>query len=786
VSNKSVVIKASGARQNVHPCGSASLYFYVPTGTKEFAIVGRGDGGEHLVVTAWGPHDSPTPILKVTESSSSFQEHRIKVPTGADGKVWKVLLDNTVGEDKEFFLLGVPPFLASDPARLLVSPLLGDDLDVSAAKIDGQSPSGMMHRYLMRRVDQAVEQWQADYEKRKTPEEIAAYQKRQRERFLESLGGLPERTPLSPQVLGTVSRPGYRVEKIVFQSQPQHYVTALLFLPDAAGFQPPYPGVLVACGHAGLASKGADVHQSMGALLAINGMAALVFDPLDQGERRQDLSPGGDPGKSGSGGHAMAGVGCILLGRNLARFMVWDGMRAIDYLQSRPDIDRRRIGCTGSSGGGTQTAYLMALDDRIRAAAPSCYMTSTLRLMQRTGPDDPEQNVFGQIAWGPHEADFVMLRAPSPVLLCAATNDFFDVGGTWDTFRYAKRLFTRMGLAERVDLLENDANHNFNATHREGVARWMSRWLLGKDQVIIEPKIALLSEKEYRCLPDAQVMALPGARSIYDLNEAYENELARRRTAAWAATDRQALLDGVRRIAGIRKLAELPKPKMETLESVARAGYTIQKLILRPEDGIALPALMFVPAKPTPGTVVLYLHSQGKAADAAPAGPIERRVQAGETVLAVDLRGIGQTRSDSKGWNPPAVNDEYVASMLGRSCLGMKTEDVLTCARYAAQQAADGRPDSVALVAIGEVAVPALHAAALEPELFRSVNLSGMLVSWSNVIHSRLHVKGMVNLLHGVLTHYDLPDLEAVLGKKLTVEKSVDALGTPVSKGVSP
>ena len=87
-------------------------------------------------------------------------------------------------------------------------------------------------------------------------------------------------------------------------------------------------------------------------------------------------------------------------GSNTARFEIWDGMRAIDYLQSRPEIDPQRIGCTGNSGGGTQTSYLMALDDRIHAAAPSCYITSLPRLLATIGPQDSEQHLFGQLAVG--------------------------------------------------------------------------------------------------------------------------------------------------------------------------------------------------------------------------------------------------------------------------------------------------------------------------------------------------------------------------------------------------
>ncbi len=194
-----------------------------------------------------------------------------------------------------------------------------------------------------------------------------------------------------------------------------------------------------------------------------------------------------------------------------------------------------------------------------------------------------------------------------------------------------------------------------------------------------------------------------------------------------------------------------------------------------------MPALLFLPEKPQPGPVVLYVHQRGKAADAEPGGPIEQRVHAGQTVLAVDLRGTGQTRSTSRGWNPPEVNDEYVAYMLGRSYLGMRAEDVLASARYAAERVAGGRDHAVCLVAVGKVGVAALHAAALEPSLFQSVKLSRTLVSWSSVIHNRLNKAVEMNIVHGVLVHYDLPNLASTLGDRLTIAEPVDAQGNVIT-----
>ncbi len=652
-----------------------------------------------------------------------------------------------------------------------------EDLRVLPEKIDGVAPVEMMSHYLHRLARQHFENWKQQYEQRTTPDQIAEYQKRLREKFIEAIGGLPQRTPLNAQVTGVVQRHGYRVEKVLFESQPKHYVSALLFLPDAGRHNPPYPGVLVPCGHSAN-GKAHDAYQTMGALLALNGMAAFVFDPIDQGERGQLLSEW--PKLAGTRAHTMLGVGSTLLGRNTARFEIWDGMRAIDYLQSRPEVDAKRIGCTGNSGGGTQTSYLMSLDERIVAAAPSCYIVGFERLLDTIGPQDAEQNIHGQIAFGMDHADYLMMRAPTPILVCAATKDFFDIGGVWNSFRYAKRLYTRLGFAERIDLMENDAEHNYNQLQRQSVVRWMARWLLKKDEPITEPDIKLLSDEEVQCAPGGQVMNIEGARSTYDLNRDYEKELAARRKKLWAAADHAELLQKVRAIANIRKPAELPTPQVDTSGEVQRDGYSIKKMTIMPEDGIRLPALMFVPAARADTRAVVYVHEKGKATDAEPGGPIETLVKAGRRVLAVDVRGAGEMLRAKQGSLSEAAGpdwkDVFTAYLLGRSYVGTRAEDVLVCARLLQRDQAG----PVDLIAVGNVGVPALHAAALEPELFGSVKLVRSLTSWSDVIASGRSSNQQVNTVHGALTTYDLPNLTATLGERLTVDEPLDAMGKPL------
>jgi len=657
--------------------------------------------------------------------------------------------------------------------------LADENLQVLSGTINDVKAGDMMNHYLWRQAQQQFEDWKAQYELRKTPEQITEYQNRLRSKFLEAIGELPRRTPLNPRITGVVHRKGYKVEKVIFESQPRHYVSAVLFLPDAKKHKPPYPGVLVPCGHS-RNGKASDSYQTMGALLALNGMAALVFDPIDQGERNQMLSQ--LPELWGTKAHTMVGVGSILLGRNTARFEIWDGMRGIDYLQSRPEVDPKRIGCTGNSGGGTQTSYLMSLDDRIIAAGPSCYITSFERLLSTIGPQDAEQNIFGQLAFGMDHADYLMMRAPTPIIICAATKDFFDIKGTWDSFRYAKRLYSRMGFAERIDLLENDASHNYNQQQRQSVVRWMARWLLKKDEPITEPAIELLSEEEIKCTPKGQVMLLKGARSTYDLNRDFEKELAKRRRKLWKTTTRTEMLNQVRKIAGIRKLTNIPEVRVERLGVVKRSEYKIEKLILKPEDDIYLPALKFLPKQMLSEGTVLYVHENGKDKESGPGGAIEKLVKAGWSVLAVDLRSIGETQQTKQRKLGEATGFDwknvYTAYLLGRSYVGMRGEDIMVCTRFLRQQQ-DGRVD---LVAVGHVSVPALHAAALEPDMFGSIKLVRGLVSWSNVIELGRCQNQLVNTVHGALTVYDLPDLVTILGAKLTIEEPLNALGEPITK----
>jgi len=679
-------------------------------------------------------------------------------------------------------LLSLFAFSATLHTALLVHS--AEDLTVLPPPTGEVTESGLVYQALQKRAHEAFAKRKEVYENIKTPADCEAYQKRMKDFFRTQIGGFPERTPLNPRVIGKLKGDGFRVENVIYESWPGHHVTANLYLPTTP---PPYPGVLVPCGHSHN-GKASDGYQRACMLLAKNGMAALCYDPIGQGERYQVLSE--QPNEFFKGGsryrpphprvqyyctaeHTLMTVSAIPLGSNSARYRIWDGMRSIDYLVSRPEIDASRIGCTGNSGGGTLTSYIMALDERVQAAAPVCYSTMYRYLIDFNGPQDGEQNIFGQLAYGMDIADYTLMRAPKPTLICAGTHDStFKIDGTWELFREAKRFYTRMGYAERVDIIEADAPHGFTIKLREGSARWMNRWLMHKENAIFEGDLPVFTDEELQCSQSGQILLDAGERSLFEINDGLNQQLAKERAELWSSGDLGTLRDQVRKVSGIKRLADIPRPESKVVGSIERPGYKITKLIITPDHSVPLPALLFEPKAPS-GKRALYLHGEGKQVDAAAGGPIEQRVKQGETVLAVDIRAIGETsRKNNRkiGWSHGLLGPNYhewaVAYLLGESMVKLRAEDILVATRFLSEYHSQGQPQQVELVAIGETAIPALHAAALEPDLFSEVNLHRMISSWGEVVKTPETQNQLINTVHGSLKIYDLPNLITLTGKE--------------------
>lgn len=599
-----------------------------------------------------------------------------------------------------------------------------------------------------------------------SPESVIARRERLLADYQSMLGPLPRRTPLEPVVVDTIECDGYRIEKVIYQSRPRHHVTANLYLPSeisgvSAGEL--VPGALVPCGHSAN-GKAYESYQSAGILLAKNGIAALVYDPIAQGERHQLL----DIDSHSVNEHILVGVGALAVGWNTATFRVWDGVRSLDYLASRPEVDPERLGCTGNSGGGTMTTWLMAIDPRIRVAAPSCFVTSLERLFATIGPQDAEQHFARQGVLGIDHTDFITMRAPKPTIILAAEKDFFDIGGTRQAFIEARAVYGTLGHADNVGFFSYGDGHGFSRPRREAAVRWMRRWLADDDRPIEEAEPTLQSEEALRVSPTGQVVRDHNDEvTVTEIVAAEARRLAAARTSLPHQHDLTAMRSEVSRRLG---MDDVPAATLVGTVGTAiqRDGYRIERLRLERAGGVPLPALLFIPdTDATTRSATLVVDGDGKAASAAAGGVCEQLVREGRLVLSIDAAGWGETGSQTSA--DRAYNPTYRAAMLaihvGEPLLAWRTSDALSALAWLS-----GRDDvdgaDVMLVGIGKGGPVVLHAAVLDAAN-PHVETIGSIGSWeADVVADPTAMNLIEVVVPGALEAYDLPDLLRLLGDR--------------------
>lgn len=653
-------------------------------------------------------------------------------------------------------------------ALLLIVPPLSAQEELNVLKpADGSSPRRMLNAYLIEQCKEAFAARRKAVAALKTPEDVTKRQQQLKARFIDAIGGFPEKTPLNAQVIGSVKGEGFTVEKVIYESRPNHHVTANLYLPEGKG---PHPAVLIPCGHT---KDGKSGYQRVSALLARNGFVALCYDPIGQGERYQVLEPPGKPVLGSTNEHTLTTVGAVLVGRSTASYRIWDGIRSIDYLVSRPEVDGKRIGCTGSSGGGTLTSYLMALDERVLVAAPSCYITSLEKLFATLGPQDGEQNITGQVAFGMEHADFLTMRIPRPTLVLCASRDFFNIDGTWETFREAKKLYGVAGFGERVEIFEYDTTHGYPRPQREAMLRFFRRWLMLKDDPVYEDEFAAIPSAQLLCTRTGQVLEDLKGKSVFALTAERAQELAPARAKLRGQPEQ--LKSEVRRLIGLP--SSLKPAEHQEVGDLQRDGYFLVKLQFETEPGVVVPGLLFSPKQEGPTPLVVYLHGLGKATDAGVGGRCEQLVKEGKRVLAIDLRGLGETAPATPSAKPGYFGNTYRESFLGlhlnRPLLGQRVADLLAVIDFIDRKVGKHVTD-IEVLAIGDCGPIALHAAALEPKI-KKLTLEQSVVSWSDLTRTPLTYNQLSQVVPSALTAYDLPDLAALIAPRaLTIRQAID------------
>ena len=610
-----------------------------------------------------------------------------------------------------------------------------------------------------------------------TPEDVVSRQEYVRRAFVELIGGLPERTPLSPRCLGRLARDGYRVEKIVFESRPQFHVTANLYLPER---REPGPAVVVPCGHAA-EGKASESVQRLAQGLVRGGFVVLVYDPIGQGERSQYWDEVGRASRIGLcvPEHEYAGTQALLVGRNLAAWRIWDGLRAIDYLCSRDEVDVSRIGCTGCSGGGTLTTYLFALDERIAAAMPVCYVTSREAWLATGMIADAEQVQDGIIATGIDHSDLCVAGAPRALRIGAARGDFFPLDGTHRAFEEIKRLYGILGAAGNCDLVEADGGHGYSQPLREAACQWFHQWFGDPTANTAEPETTPEPPEELWCTPGGHVGSL-GSRTVFCSTRDEALGLPPAPPALEGRGDAEMWQDDLR--TRLRDLLHCPAssgaPVCDQYGAFFRSPCGIERLAFQSEGGIIVPALLFVPEAEGRWPGILYVHEDGKEAEASPLGTAQMLASEGNVVLAIDFRGIGETKShDNISGGHPLMGVDgyhfYQYGMLGHSLVGRRVHDVLRALAVLAERP-EVVDDQVSVVGQGMGGLLALFAAALDERVATAVCTQSLMSYRALATHEyrAVHPSWFVR---GILPVCDLPEIAAcVAPRRLVLAAPVD------------
>ncbi|HWZ01292.1 MAG TPA: acetylxylan esterase, partial [Edaphobacter sp.] len=667
-----------------------------------------------------------------------------------------------------------------------------------------------------------------------TRAQAEARQRDVRHKILTLIGSLPEKNPLNAKSLGITQADGFRIEKILYQSQPNFPVTALLYLPDprpnaSTNPQQKLPAIVIAPGH-GFTGKATD--YIFASTFARNGFAVLSYDPIGQGERLQYPDPA-DPSKTllkaATGEHGEAGLQPTLIGDALARTFAWDGIRAVDYLTSRPEIDASRIGAFGCSGGGTMTALLGALDPRVHAIAVACYLTSFDTLLPTLGPQDAEQSTPNFIASGLDFPDWIELAAPRPYAIISTAQDMFPYAGALATATEARRFYALFDPASAGTNKNSSTGTNKNlSSFAEGggpafvpsiptgptlnpdtsnaiPATAALQWITGIGRhgnlgpiagQIVSFFLAHLAHSDAAPIlpppptPGASPFALPSSLPKDSLQVTPTGQVS----TSYPGGETVHTLT-------LKRYATLPKPKPLTPSQLEQTIREIAHATVKPGDpapintqspplasppegdvhvrhrftlatapGINIQAEFYRPADGKHPMLLVLKDSLSPTLEPSRTEEIKKfraLADAGTAVLVIAPRPSPPGNEETKASIlGPFYLTELRAELVGKTLLGLRVDDVIAAINFM-QGSTTGDPNQITAEASGHLGLVLLHAAALDPRL-KHITIDHTLESYASLLEAPMPIDAPEDILPGVLLHYDIPDVIKSLGPRLT------------------
>jgi dienelactone hydrolase len=671
-----------------------------------------------------------------------------------------------------------------------------ENLDVFHDLIKWNNPGSFSINFLFNQTDPYYNARSEQIARLKTKSDWQKRQQTVRKKLDQLLGKLPAKGPLAPEVLGVVHKDGYRIEKIIFQPTPGYYETGALYIPD--NLKGKAPAILNVIGHDQISFR-EQYYQVIITNLLKKGMIVFAIDPLGQGEHVQYYDTALKFSAVGYSvlEHAYFGNICFLTGANSAKYFIWDGMRAIDYLVSRPEVDPERIGATGFSGGGTVSAYLGAYDDRVKVVVPCSWPTAYQALIQKKGVQDAETIYIGGLAEGITFEDLIEVRAPKPTLMTFTSRDeYMLLQGARDALKEAKNAYKAYGKENNVQLVEDDFKHWMTPKIRLKMYDFFQEHFnLPGDSS--EEKLDLATAEDLKVTPTGQIATYKGGKMIFDLNKEEAEPLIKRLEQSRQNIDQH--LSTV--VTKAKKIAGYVSPDTKNQETFMngryqRDGYKVELDIIPGESKeYVIPILLFTPDDDRQHSAIIYLHSKGKIAEAEPGGEIEKLVKQGYIVAAADILGFGEIKKTAGR----EYTDGNTAVLIGRSMVGIQAGDVVRVSNYL-KKVPGVDTKKIGAIAYDETCLALMHAAAFDSTI-NNVTLISPLVSYKNVVTNRLYKIGNIKRPTGdywhpvevdfnwgvasVLTAYDLPDLIAAMAPRKVVMADVrNSMLQPASQEV--
>ena len=587
-----------------------------------------------------------------------------------------------------------------------------------------------------------------------------------RETFLSLIGGLPDYSgPLNPRITGSIQGEGYTIEKVIFESLPGFYVTANVYRPNQPGR---YPGILLQAGHT---QEGKPEGQLLAANLALKGFVVLAFDPVGQGEREQtyDRRVGHALAGWSVPEHIQAGAQSILVGESVARYFIWDAKRALDYLASRPDVDAEHLGAVGCSGGGALTTFIGALDPRLKAVCPACFINSYRLLF--AGPDpDSEMSPPRLLVSGLDMADYVELTAPTPWLLLATDGDYFTPAGARMVYEEARRWFGLYGAEDKLSFFIGPGPHGTPLETREAIYRWMIRWLKNGQGDFHEQPVKNYTNHELLVTKSGHVDDEPGSRKLYQLILDEFHARKRQGTVPELLAELRRLRvpsDGAAPEVRITDDSNGPEGRRQRVKFESEPGVEIGGRLYLPRETGRRPAVLLVADK----TSSYWILSTSAVA--------ERIAQTGRVVLELEPRdapGEGD-RPYVGNWLTNARADE-----IGLNLPAMRAHDILRGIDLLAARS-DVDPATIRATARDVKGIWLLLAAAVDPRITK-VWLDRTPYSLRAALENSMNTALFDAVIPGFALHWDVDDLaKAMESRPVLWTDPANWMGRPVSLG---